>query len=203
MAGSVRWYPWSDGQVEIDTMLIPPTSKWPDWHIRVHRIKINTNVRTLHTVEGGFAILGRCKSDGTNLPTVEQLEREIRVGTTECMVQDVESVLVASAAGLSGISIGAFKAGGPSRRCYALKPDSNTNLACQRTLIPVVAQDFAKPLVTGTEIIMVTKVFAISASANGGRDLPEDGAERWADPPLLSIAGVSEKKGAEYCIICP
>ncbi|KAF9876921.1 hypothetical protein CkaCkLH20_05767 [Colletotrichum karsti] len=29
---SVKWYPWGDRAVSVDTTLIPPTNRWPDWH---------------------------------------------------------------------------------------------------------------------------------------------------------------------------
>lgn len=43
-----RWSPWKD--VHIDTWLVP----FGAWHIRLHRVN---SARTLHAVEGGFAVM--------------------------------------------------------------------------------------------------------------------------------------------------
>lgn len=43
-----RWSPWHD--VTIETWLAP----FGEWHLRLHRI---SSARTLHTVEGGFAVM--------------------------------------------------------------------------------------------------------------------------------------------------
>ncbi|TDZ17930.1 hypothetical protein Cob_v009169 [Colletotrichum orbiculare MAFF 240422] len=80
---SANWYPWGDRAVSVDTTLIPPTSRWPDWHVRVHRIIAHRELKTLHAVGGGFAIFGRKESDGMPLPTVEDLSGSARLRDTE------------------------------------------------------------------------------------------------------------------------
>jgi hypothetical protein len=61
IVAKVRWYPWGDKSITVDTLLVPPTSRFPDWHVRVHCIKANPEslVNRLHVVEGGFAIHDR------------------------------------------------------------------------------------------------------------------------------------------------
>ncbi|KAK2589688.1 hypothetical protein QQS21_012636 [Conoideocrella luteorostrata] len=34
----VRWFPWGDRAVCVDSMMIPPTDQWPDWHIGVYPV---------------------------------------------------------------------------------------------------------------------------------------------------------------------
>ncbi|KAJ3547462.1 hypothetical protein NM208_g1491 [Fusarium decemcellulare] len=59
----VGWHPWGDRAVAVYTMLIPPTDRWPDWHVRIHRIRCSQSIPSLHIVEGGFAIYGRRGAD--------------------------------------------------------------------------------------------------------------------------------------------
>ncbi|KAJ0160515.1 hypothetical protein CTA2_7826 [Colletotrichum tanaceti] len=191
---SARWYPWGDRAVSVDTTLIPPTNRWPDWHVRVHRIELHQDVGTLHTVEGGFAISGRRKADGMPLPVLRGIPSDARPGLTEGVVRDEwSSTLVLSAAGASGVVTNA-PAGGHrttfTSECYPLKPDSNTNLACSRTLIPVVSHAVPGGLERGAEITLVESVFALSATANGGwsgRKESSSLARRWLDRPVVSL----------------
>lgn len=206
LAASVRWKPWGDGQVEVETTLIPPTDRWPDWHVRVHRIRMrHGQLRSLHAVEGGFATLGRRAKDGANLPELTSVPAGVEVGSAEGVVHEDDdeggrSALILSATGASGVSSSVVRVGGATRYCsptatsaYALKPDSNTNLAQPRALIPVVARDFARDLAAGDCILAVTSVFAVSASANGGRKpLAKRSLEqRWADKPRVMLEGDS------------
>jgi len=190
---SFQWNPWADFSVVVDTTLIPPTDRWPDWHIRVHDISSSSQdtpvSSSLHTVEGGFAILGRAAASGRQVPTLDSLPDDADVGVAEGVVETEDSVLILSGAGASGI-VTAFLVtdNEGATRCYPLKPDSNTNLACQRTLIPVVAHDFSAPPTASSQdkIRLVTMVFAISAKANGGwKKRGKTLKERWLDRPAL------------------
>lgn len=201
MAASVRWRPWGDGQVEVETTLIPPTDRWPDWHIRVHRIRVRSGqLRSLHTVEGGFATHARCVKDGATLPTLTRLGGKMEIGSAEGVLQEEaeshRSALILSATGASGVSstVSTVKdtdssSKAPAVSAYALKPDSNTNLAQPRTLIPVVARDVAGDLVAGDHILAVTSIFAVSANANGGRNASTRRSleERWSDKPRILL----------------
>ncbi|KAJ5103521.1 hypothetical protein N7532_004050 [Penicillium argentinense] len=191
-AVSVRWYPWGDRQAEVTTTLIPPTDRWPDWHVRVHRVLISESLRTLHTVEGGFASPGRRKHNGSKLPDKSSIDESSSIGDTEGIIQSETSVLILSSAGATGISSGLIHGSsskGPSARAVALKPDANTNIAHQRTLIPILERDVIQGLHTGDEIIFATSIFAVSASANGNRRVGRTLAERWSDQPVISARG--------------
>lgn len=201
LAASVRWKPWGDGQVEVETTLIPPTDRWPDWHVRIHRIRIcRGQLRSLHTVEGGFATHGRRAKDGWDLPSLSGLQKDMEISTAEGILHEDgdthHSALILSAAGASGISSPTSTLDPIDTSCnptvisaYALKPDSNTNLAQPRTLIPVVARDFARDLLAGDHILAVTSIFAVSAIANGARRASTRLSleERWADKPRISL----------------
>lgn len=198
LSTSVVWRPWGDGQVEVETTLIPPTDRWPDWHVRVHRIKVQSGpLRSLHTVEGGFATYARCAANGANLPALTGLEKNMDVGSAEGILTENDesssSVLILSSSGASGISSAipaidnnaAYKH--PAIGARPLKPDSNTNIAQPRTLIPVVERDVVEDLTPGDSILAVTSVLAVSAHANGGRKAAtaKSLAERWADKPRI------------------
>ncbi|KAH8884159.1 hypothetical protein GQ53DRAFT_698322, partial [Thozetella sp. PMI_491] len=185
---SVRWYPWGDRTVAIDTILVPPTDRWPDWHIRIHRIR-GTALSSLQTVEGGFAISGRQGSDEKRVPVLDELPTDAKVGSTSGVVKSEDSVLVLSAAGASGVVAlktlkGCEKA---STSPSALHPDTNTNLMCRRTLIPTV-QGEIRSFEGENEALLVTAVFAISTEANGGWDNnPKTLKERWQDRPIVHL----------------
>ncbi|TLD05418.1 uncharacterized protein PgNI_10015 [Pyricularia grisea] len=193
VAARVEWWPWGDLSVRVRTTLVPPTGRWPDWHIRVHEVFVDDGglVRDgLRTVEGGFAIGNRRVEDGKQVPDLETLDGVVEVGTAEGILRVQDGVLVLSSAGASGIRTETLLSGGRTR-CYPLKPDSNTNLASQRTMIPVVDHDVN----VGEEAsasrepvaVLVTKVFAISSEANGGRKLTgQTLKERWENVPEWS-----------------
>lgn len=198
-AASVRWFPWGDKQVEVNTTIIPPTDRWPDWHVRVHRVRFNSPLRTLHTVEGGFASPGRRVKDGSKLPIIDSVGEDMNIGT-EGLLEEAESVLILSSAGASGISsqeATSCSSKSSSTKAQALKADGNTNIACQRTLIPVIERDSIHGLETGDELVFIARVFAISASANGNRRI-EGLANRWRDQPNISIKGETHE---DDCII--
>ena len=192
-AASVRWYPWSDGAVSVDTTLIPPTDAWPDWHVRIHRIRAHESLRTLHTVEGGFAIPARRRSDGRNLPSMDEVPDDAELGC-EGVVESGVSTLVLSRAGASGV-VGEIICDKVQVRAgsSALKPDSNTNLACQRTLMPVVEHD-VQGMEAGTEVVLIGYYFAMSTAANGGwQSKGHSLKRRWLDRPSISLDDGSVK----------
>ena len=195
---SVRWFPWGDRQVEVKTTLIPPTDRWPDWHVRIHRIRINSPLRTLHTVEGGFASPGRRLHDGSKLPILDAVDGSLRIESgCEGVFEDRDSVLILSSGAASGISSGPVfgcPSKGSSLKAHALKPDANTNIVCQRSLIPVIERDLPSGLSSGDEFVFITRVFAISASTKSGRNSETRRSleERWADRPIITLEGKDE-----------
>ncbi|KAJ5610551.1 hypothetical protein N7510_007270 [Penicillium lagena] len=200
----VRWCPWGDRQIEIETTLVPPTDRWPDWHVRVHRICVKTSLRTLHTTEGGFASPSRCSKDGTKIPFISKLHANAELGTSEGILRSEDSTLILSAAGCSGVSVTSLNiAPLPTQTSSsALQPDSNTNLAYPRTVIPVLERNKIDGLEAGTEFVFATSVFAISAGANGGRKIVHRSlAERWADKPRILISPTDGYTKETDCIV--
>lgn len=203
---TVRWYPWADRQVEINTTLIPPTDRWPDWHIRIHRIRVKSPLSSLHTVEGGFSSLGR-RCDGTKLPNIDIVDTNMELGTSEGVLETDSSVLVLSMAGASGLLVAETEVSFPalSTNASALKPDANTNLVHQRTLIPTITRDVSRNVQAGEEFIFITSVFAISSTANSNRRSNRRSgksiADRWADQPRLAISNISSIRSGEDFII--
>lgn len=190
---SVGWYPWGDRSVHVDTILIPPTDRWPDWHVRIHRIQALKGTASIHTVEGGFAIYGRKTADGTNLSAADLADDAVP-GQFEGVVSTDNSTLIASQDGVSGIVvetiIGSEQAVVSSS---ALKPDANTNLVRQRTLIPTASVSVPQQLLEGTEIFIMTSVFAISTRSDrewesGGVSLKQ----RWLNRPTLNLKALKQ-----------
>ncbi|KAF5020389.1 hypothetical protein F66182_7597 [Fusarium sp. NRRL 66182] len=162
----VRWYPWGDRAVSVDTFLIPPLDRWPDWHIRIHRIRFAKAIPSLHTVEGGFAIYGRTRADGMNLPPAD-IRQGVASGQFEGVCTNDNSTLIASKDGSSGIISHAFLDREQTTiSSYALKPDANTNLVRQRTLIPVASVSIPGGLGEDTEVLLTSSFFARSSSGN-------------------------------------
>lgn len=193
MTASVRWYPWGDRAVSVDTMLLSPTDRWPDWHVRIHRIRCSREIPSLHTVEGGFALYGRKSADGLVLPAADITDDAVP-GLFEGTVMTDHSTLICSSDGASGIVTNVI--GSPANAqisSQALKPDPNTNLVRQRTLIPTASADIPESLSAGTEMFSISYVFSISALANDGWH--GKGAtlkERWLDCPSIDPQAVKE-----------
>ncbi|KAL3430421.1 hypothetical protein BDV09DRAFT_202231 [Aspergillus tetrazonus] len=217
----VEWRPWGDGQVVVTTSLIPPTARWPDWHTRVHRIQIkgNTSLQSLHLVEGGFAI-GRVPAGKKKvLPVITDGDIESASIGCEGVYVTQSSALVISQAGASGIVSEAVRQrSGESSWSLsgtvasvgheAMKPDSNTNLLTQRTLVPVAKLELLD-IEPGEEVELVTRVFAIAAEssraqrADSAADRRDGGnvqrrmQESWLDVPKVQLGGVSGERSRD------
>lgn len=190
----VEWRPWEDGQVSVTTTLIPPTRRWPDWHVRIHRIRLGRpeKLDSLHLLEGGFAISRvPASSSKRNLPLLSDDDSSllnIKTGG-EGVYSSSTSALVLSAAGASGIRGIASRSGDTpiTTEHDAMKPDSNTNLTAQRTFIPLTTHEIFD-FDSTSEIELVTSVFAISTpndTHTNGRTL----RERYLDIPRIHIQG--------------
>jgi hypothetical protein len=189
----VKWHPWADRQVTVTTTLIPPTTRWPDWHIRIHRIRLSGagKLDSLHLVEGGFAI-SRVPTDSSKrlLPVLvddDSSLSNIQIGDGEGVYWAGASALILSAAGASGIRGTASHNTGTYITTVheALTPDSNTNLTAQRTLIPVTSHEIFD-FDSKSEIELVTRVFAISTPNDAGVN-GRTFQERWSDFPRVHI----------------
>jgi hypothetical protein len=185
------WRPWKMDHFEVETTLIPPTTRWPDWHVRVHKIswtadKSPSEGRKIIVMEGGFAIFGREKATGLGLPKLKAtLTKDGEVGTDEGALEMERAALVLSAAGASGIRNLEKESASFG---VALKPDSNTNLMSQRTLIPMLKESlrFGGSAAKRSHVLVVG-VFAIAAKAGGDRISSEELKRRWEDVPVVAV----------------
>ncbi|KAJ4264421.1 hypothetical protein NW762_005621 [Fusarium torreyae] len=186
---TVQWFPWFDRSVSVHTTVIPPTTRWPDWHVRVHRITTRHGFNMIFTAEGGFAINGRQKEDTLDLQHYPAITPDLEhdLGTLEGVFTTEDSILILSEQGASGIATNTINTASGQTTVSALKPEPNTNLMRQRTLIPI-AEHKINNLKAGTDIVLVTKVFAISQHANGGWQRGVNSLqERWLDRPEVYV----------------
>ncbi|KAK2808452.1 hypothetical protein FQN50_004660 [Emmonsiellopsis sp. PD_5] len=201
---TATWHPWPDGTVEVETTLIPPTNRWPDWHVRVHVVR-SKSPTDITTVEGGFAISGR-RRDGSALPQLHlnpdadpTREHELaNEGTIESGKSTNASALILSPAGVSGVVDLSHAAAVPVEMRpmvsagRVLKPDSNTNLMCQRTLIPTVRHAWGGGPGGVRVRVIVVGVFCrdgeLGRRRGRGRGLKEVG-EAWKDRPVVRVDG--------------
>ncbi|KAB8276488.1 hypothetical protein BDV30DRAFT_246377 [Aspergillus minisclerotigenes] len=155
------WKPWRSGSIDIDTLVIPPCDKWPDWHVRVHRIRNprggSSNFGRLRLVEGAFSIEvkqpRRTPTLTENWGATDGLD-VAHGGRMECGT----SCLVIGNGDASGIKN--LFASECSLEGKVLKPDPNTNLMTPRTLIPTIEHEI--PSLPGRDIVIANAVFAIS-----------------------------------------
>jgi DUF2264 C-terminal domain len=186
------WYPSTTSGLKITTTLIPPTERWPDWHIRVHQVELSAETpHAVSTVEGGFAIYGQKAEDArplaslywrSNTPVTDE------AGSNEGILAEGASSLILSTAGASGIR----QILGPNTvaaRGVVLKPDSNTNLMASRSLIPTIQQNlFEAKEQGGRKVVFATAVFAVNRS-----HLSTDSIKRrWYDFPQVKLNGSEE-----------
>jgi hypothetical protein len=116
----------------------------------------------------------------------------------EGVLEDIAAALIVSSSGASGIV--QLRPSSPLVRGQVLKPDANTNLVVQRTLIPTVRQELAFEATAGEEeevVMLVVGVFAVAGrSSQDGGDL----WRRWVDKPVVLLRG-EDWKVAEECIV--
>lgn len=208
---SARWYPWANRQVSVTTTLIPPSNRWPDWHIRVHKIQIHKgSLDYLHILEGGFSIAGRRRSDGLLLPMLspDELGPSPQLGAVEGIYQQEgdNSIAIFSSAGASGIAVESMYQGvssdnkKPITTVTPIKSEANTNLTTVRAMMPI-AEHETRDLVVGAEIFLVTKVFALSTEANGSRRISGKSVlERFLDQPQVRFSAITNQSnpGEDY-----
>jgi hypothetical protein len=174
-----RWKPWKSSNIEIESTLIPPCDDWPDWHVRLHRIRSphnsSTHSETLELVEGGFAIQSKRprRMDILSEDWSDTSEPEAKLDSSE-------SSLILSHAGTSGVknilpSHGYVKG-------TVLKSDPNTNLIEPRAMIPTVQSRL--DLHPGQEVMIATAVFAISIGKK--HFTRAELFQRWCQQPRLT-----------------
>lgn len=178
--------------VSVETTLIPPSKRWPDWHIRVHRLTLSPSFSgPLHICEGGFAIFGQSMAKPTEPRSLilSPLGRSCAQSVNtklEGIHEDASSAIIVSSKGASGIvhlDING-KAYAEYTKGHILKPDSNTNLIEQRTLIPTVVQTLSEldfEAIGGGAVVWGTAIFAIAGQRLEDREV----MRRWEDKPKL------------------
>ncbi|KAL4965806.1 glycoside hydrolase family 154 protein [Aspergillus stella-maris] len=210
---NVEWWPWADRGVVVRTALVPPTTRWPDWHVRVHRVRVDKSkgvrLDSLHSVEGGFAISRVPREKGTRVLPFVKDEDDAALWDREGMYLSRTRALVISHAGVSGIlsavtrrPLGSGQSGPVALEHEALKPDSNTNLMAQRSLIPV-AKGEVFDIGSDEEIEIVTRVFAVTGKDKGGSGSTNKRPlrERWLDAPKVQIAGEKLEEATEESFV--
>lgn len=172
------WKPWKTEETEIETTLIPPCDKWPDWHVRIHRIwnlRKNSSVsERFRIVEGGFAIQAK---EPRLMGELDQNWRGAsgHGGTLETGTGS----LVLSSAGVSGLK--SVLATDTLAEGKVLKSDPNTNLMEPKVLIPTIQHKVE--VQPGENVVIATSVFAI---ANGKKHFTrEELFQRWSQQPRL------------------
>jgi len=185
------WRPWKDADVKVHTALIAPCSRWPDWYIRTHKIINNGSAEvSVQAVQGGFAIQGRADGRGGVLASfAESTALFATRGSSfhEGTFQSSTGVLICSNAGASGIRHLGGDAPFADPKPNNIKPDANTNLIWQRTLIPTIALE-EQIIAAGTQTSFVSGVFAMARRA--GLEDRYDGADvgaKWHDVPKFFV----------------
>jgi hypothetical protein len=199
-----RWKPWKSYEIYVETTLIPPLERWGGWHFRMHKLTWGSRqvYPSIQLVDAGFAISSQ-RASATNLP---QLNSRLRVNkdrdedhtdeiSPEGIWQGQSGCLILSKGGASGISelstnIGSLdticKPPKSSHRGCVLKPDANTNLVVQRTVVPTIHHQFnISDMSDAGELCFVTGVFAISSTQFSPARL----SQLWQDKPSLIVEG--------------
>jgi hypothetical protein len=189
------WKPWKDALIEVTTHIISPSKRWPNWYIRIHQIRNRGSSEVqMQSVQGGFAIQGRGAKSGEVLPTIINVtslaareSESFPAGTLE----NLDRALVCSNAGASGIRainlVRPRETGADisreTQRGEILKPDANTNLVWQRTLIPTITSNTC---VQKSEIL-ISAVFALARTSDREQQYSTlDIGTLWEDVPVVS-----------------
>jgi hypothetical protein len=206
-----KWKPWKDASIEVKTHLFPPTKRWPDWYIRIHEIKNDGAEEVkIQCVQGGFAIQGRGARMGevlTTIPDTTNLTTTTQDTSSfpEAVMEHTKAALICSNAGASGIrtlnttTSQDTNTSEPDNKHsgHVLKPDANTNLMWQRTLIPTTRSE----LVLQKTRYLVSAVFALARTADREeRYSAIDIGRLWDDLPVVELMAC-DGKHAEWCIV--
>ncbi|UPX15612.1 uncharacterized protein EKO05_0006055 [Ascochyta rabiei] len=199
------WKPWKDADINVRTILIAPCSRWPDWYVRFTSVENMSAVPvTLNIVQGGFAIQGRGSKRGEVLPKLTG-SAGIKAGNSlsfaEGTLESTSDALVCSDAGTSGIkAITLETAAGDEHSLEdvttngeVLKPDANTNLMWQRTLIPTIKSE-TKTIEQGRSIYLVSAVFAVARTSAAPKQYGKlDLQKLWDETPVIYAGQLRSK----------
>lgn len=181
-----RWKPWSSASVTVESTVIAPCDKWPDWHLRIHRIRRDASSETpFIAVEGGFAIFAPRSTDNrivqtTKLPDADPVPFET-LGEHDVAIETANAALVVSEAGASGIVDFTPQRDSATARGDVMRPDPNTNLMTTKTMIPNVRHERESWL--AQDIIIASGIFAVA----GKRGSMKETEARWLKRPSLSF----------------
>ncbi|CAG8950425.1 hypothetical protein HYFRA_00006919 [Hymenoscyphus fraxineus] len=196
------WRPWRRSELKITTTLTPPSSRWPGWHLRVHKLSLPRSQRLdeLQFVDAGFAIScvdarGAIINELKTNPCSRDLGDD---DSLEGTWRDDSSCLILSGAGACGVcSLMTGPIPGLTHRVVGslLKPDANTNLMAQRTVIPTIHHCFElrtgdmegdnESYGTDMEVWFVTGVFAVV----GKMGIDHEGTRgMWRATPQFELA---------------
>lgn len=209
-----EWKPWVDAEIVVSTLLIAPCKRWPDWYVRWHSIKNHgaSDVQ-LRAVQGGFAIQGRGWRKGEVLPELSSVSeiksagvQRDQVAVLEGTVTDGDSTVICSDAGASGVRMLRLQA--EQQRptitrqwAQSLKPDANTNLVWQRTLIPTVGVDAVArcSAVDAGPVLFGCAVFTLALTGDRAETYGQrlDIEKLWMDTPIVD-AGNENATGNEW-----
>lgn len=207
------WEPWKDAKIKVHTTLVAPCSRWPDWYVRFTKIENPDSIPvTLHLCQGGFALQGRGSKKGEVLPNLAEsvaFEATDTLSFVEGTLETVDSALICSDAGASGIRSIALQclpgeehsAEDATSTGHVLKPDANTNLMWQRTLIPTVRSE-TRVLNPGDCAHLVTAVFAVARSSDRIAQYDALSLQKlWKDVPIVragKLRSKADKEDGEY-----
>jgi Uncharacterized protein conserved in bacteria (DUF2264) len=193
------WYPSKASKIKVTTTLIPPTKRWADWHIRVHRVEMKSNaLHSVAAVEGGFALYGQKSKDGRPLTPLNwdlQSPATNEEISDEGVLENGPSALILSEAGASGIRH-IFGPNITQAKGVILKPDSNTNLMVSRTLMPTIQQKLfqEESVASDRDIVFATAVFAVKRVNLSTEAI----RRRWLDWPSVRLNDAEEVPQGEF-----
>ncbi|KAL1594599.1 hypothetical protein SLS60_010360 [Paraconiothyrium brasiliense] len=188
------WRPWKDANIEVKATLIAPCQRWPDWHLRVHEItNLGSSEFTIRTVQGGFAIQGREDRLGGVLRSYNDEASDkgaagflgsSRSAFPEGTQETSTAAIICSNAGVSGIR-SLISTNCQQLKGEVLKPDANTNLIWQRTLIPTIVSTMTIQPESSTHL--VTAVLAVVRRTGFETEYTEVAiGDKWNDIPQIS-----------------
>lgn len=191
------WKPWKRVDIILETRLIPPLKNWPGWHLRIHTIRLcSTDIETLdekalRLFDSGFAISAQT-SKGDSIFEKSITENYSDRSRTEGLWQVENSALIISETGASGvIDLTKTFLNVPDNehsiylesQSKVIRPNANTNLTAQRTLIPSIHHviQSRKTIVPreGSLLTIITGVFAVE----GNKVNTPDVWSLWQNPP--------------------
>ncbi|OAR01037.1 hypothetical protein LLEC1_04504 [Akanthomyces lecanii] len=178
-----RWKPWSSASVIVESTIIAPCDKWPDWHLRIHRVRREAPSDMPFTaVEGGFAIYAPRRADNRVIQTRKLLDVDLasfgRSEGNNIAVETAKTALVVSEAGASGIVDFTPQANDATARGDVMRPDPNTNIMTTKTMIPNIRHE--RRVWLAEEIVIASGIFAVAGKC-------ETMEARWRRRPSLSF----------------